>query len=421
MAEEHIESEQLTRAALQLLEQGKVEAAAACMKRAALLAPASAETWCNLSIALRMARRFEEAREAVDRALALAPDRPETVESYGILLHNMGDGKGAIRALNRALELAPASAKTRWNRAIVALANGDFAAGFADHEARREIAELAPRRFPMPSWNGERISGRSILVHAEQGFGDTLHFARYVPLLVDKGAKVVFAVQPELLRLFQNMPGVAGVISIDGKLPLTDFHLPLLSLPLRFATTLDEVPAKVPYIAAPDGLRATLARTPGTRLAVGVAWAGRPTHKYDRDRSMAVEEFLALADLPGVALYGLQTGARAQDLASSGAGILIRDCSGALGDFAATATALTQIDLVVSVDTALAHLAGAMGRKAFVLLPFVADWRWLRERQDSPWYPTLRLFRQEKPGDWRGVMRRVRAAVVELLGPQPQT
>ena len=418
MAEKHIEAEQLTRAALQLLEQGKIEAAAASMKRAAALAPASAETWCNLSIALRMARRFEEAREAIGRALTLAPTRAETVENYGILLHNMGDGKAAIRELNRALELSPGNAKTRWNRAIVALANGDLGTGFADHEARREIAELAPRRFPMPSWNGERISGRSILVHAEQGFGDTLQFARYVPLLVDKGAKVVFAVQPELLRLFQNMRGVAGVISIDGKLPLTDFHVPLLTLPLRFATTLDGVPAKVPYITPPEGLRATLSRAPETRLALGIAWAGRPTHKYDRDRSIAVEEFLALADLPGVALYSLQTGARAQDLASSGAGILIRDCSGALGDFADTATALTEIDLVVAVDTALAHLAGAMGRKAFVLLPFVADWRWLRERQDSPWYPTLRLFRQEKPGDWRGVMRRVRAAVLELLGPQ---
>jgi Tetratricopeptide repeat len=418
MADKHIEAEQLSRAALQLLEQGKFEAAAVCMKRAAAASPASAETWCNLSIALRMARRFEEARDAIDRALALDPDRPETVESYGILLHNMGDGKAALRELNRAVELSPENAKTIWNRAVVALSNGDLRNGFADHEARRDIAELAPRRFPMPSWSGERISGRTILVHAEQGFGDTLHFARYLPLLVDKGARVFFAVQPELLRLFQNAPGLAGVMSIDGKLPLTDFHLPLLSLPLRFATTLDDMPATVPYITPPEGLRATLSRSADTRLAVGIAWAGRPTHKYDRDRSMAIEEFFALSDLPGVALYSLQTGPRAQDLASSGAGILIRDCSGALGDFADTATALTQIDLVVSVDTALVHLAGAMARKVFVLLPFVADWRWLRQRQDSPWYPTLRLFRQEKPGDWHGVMRRVRAAVTELLEPQ---
>jgi hypothetical protein len=208
------------------------------------------------------------------------------------------------------------------------------------------------------------------------------------------------------------------VISIDGKLPLTDFHVPLLTLPLRFATTLDDVPATVPYITPPQGLQATLVRAPDTRLAVGIAWAGRPTHKYDRDRSMAIEEFLALSDLPGVALYSLQTGARSQDLAASGAGVLIRDCSAALGDFADTATALTQIDLVVCVDTALAHLAGAMGRNAFVLLPFVADWRWLRQRQDSPWYPTLRLFRQEKPGDWKSVIRRVREAVADLLGPR---
>jgi hypothetical protein len=417
MAEKQIEAEQLSRAAYHLLQQGKLEAAAACMKQAAMSAPDSAETWCNLAVALRMARRFEEAREAIDQALKLAPDRPETLDTYGILLHEIGDGRGATRVLNRAVELSPGNPRLKWDRGIVALANGDLGTGFADHEARREIAELAPRRFPMPSWNGERISGRSILVHAEQGFGGTLHFARYVPLLVEKGAKVVFAVQPELLRLFQNMPGVAGMISIDGKLPLTDFHIPLLSLPLRFATRLDDLPAKVPYIAAPEGLRATLSRSLETRLAVGIAWAGRPTHKYDRDRSMAVEEFLGLTDLPGVALYSLQTGPGAQDLASSGAGVLIRDCSSALGDFADTATALTEIDLVVSVDTALAHLAGAMARKAFVLLPFVADWRWLRDRQDSPWYPTLRLFRQEKPGDWRGVMRRVRAAIAELLDP----
>jgi Tetratricopeptide repeat len=417
MAEAHIEAEQLSRTAAQLLDQGKIEAAVACMKRAAAAAPDSAETWCNLSFALRMARRFAEARDAVHRALTLAPDRPETVESYGILLHHMGDGAAAMREMNRAVERAPDNPKTRWNRAIVALANGDFRTGFADHEARREIADLAPRRFPMPSWSGERISGRTVLVHAEQGFGDTLQFARYLPLLVDKGARVVFAVQPELLRLFQNTPGLAGVVPIDGKLPLTDFHVPLLTLPLRFGTTIDDVPATVPYVTAPTGLHATLARAPQTRLAVGITWAGHPTHKYDRDRSIAVEEFLALSDVPGAALYGFQTGARAQDLQSSGAGVLIRDCSSALGDFADTAAALTEIDLVVTVDTALAHLAGAMGRRVFVLLPFAADWRWLRRREDSPWYPTLRLFRQETPGDWRGVMRRVRDAVAERVPP----
>jgi hypothetical protein len=325
----------------------------------------------------------------------------------------MTDTPGAVAIFNRLLERAPADASLRWERALALLAAGDLPQGFAAYESRWQAKATMPP-FPMPLWQGEPLDAKSILVHAEQGFGDMIQFARYVPLLEQRGARVIFAVPRELLRLFQGLAGGATIIDLSGNKPLTDFHVPAASLPHRFGTALGTIPAAIPYLRVPGTLTATLARPAGTTLAVAICWAGRPTHELDRERSMSLEDLLPLTDLPGVALYSLQKGPRASDVAATGAAALIEDLSSQLDDFAVTSAVLMQIDVVVSVDTALVHLAGAMGRRAFVLLPFAADWRWLGQREDSPWYPTLRLFRQQKPGDWREVVGRVRARLDEL-------
>jgi Flp pilus assembly protein TadD len=403
-----------------LADRQKLAAGAACIRRAIRLNRNSGAYHSNLGMVLWRMCRFDEAATALCQAVALEPDRREALFNLGLTYHSLGKGDEAVTAFDGALALAPEDAAYRWERALTLLANGDLRDGFAEYEIRWEAKGVAPPQFPMPLWKGEPLGGRHILVTAEQGFGDTIQYARYLPILAERGARVVFAVPAELLRLFHGFPGTVAVIDRASAMPLTNFHVPLMSLPHRLGTTLRSIPAEIPYLSVPGTLSAKLARPPGTTLAIGIAWAGRPTHEFDQRRSMSPEEFLALSDLPGVALFSLQKGERAPELAATGADALTRDLGAQLEDFAVTAAVLKELDLVVSVDTAVVHLAGAMGRTAFVLLPFVADWRWLRGRVDSPWYPTLRLFRQEKPGDWAGVMRHVRAAVEEMTAAKPR-
>jgi hypothetical protein len=386
---------------------GKRRVAAACLRRAIALEPRAPVLHRTLGILLYQMGAFEEAAAHLERALALDPEDAAALHAHGTVLHAMGDGERAGAQIERALRIAD-DPRRRYDLAMVLLANGDLARGFAEHESRAphiQMKEGAP-----PLWKGEDLTGRTIVVHAEQGMGDTIQFARYIPLLAECGARVVFGVPPSLTALFSGFPGTAAVTSVVEAVALADFHVPLMSLPHRFGTELHSIP-RAPYLTVPGTLNATLKRPPGTRIAAGIAWAGSPKHTSDRHRSLPVEEFLALADLPGLTLFGLQVGPRAADLKAAGGDVLVTDLSAELGDFAVTAAVLRELDLVITVDTALAHLAGALGRPCWVLLPFSADWRWLRKREDSPWYPSLRLFRQTAPGDWPGVIRRVRGAL----------
>lgn len=298
-------------------------------------------------------------------------------------------------------------AEGRLRRAFDLLADGDLKQGFAEYEARWDLPGTALPSFPMPMWRGENLAGRSILVLAEQGFGDTIQFVRYLLPLREKGAHVVFRCPPPLRRLLDEFPGVDEIVASNVLMRTPDFYVPLLSLPRLFGTTIQTIPVSVPYISPPRDLSAVITRPPGTKLAVGLAWSVR----RGDDRRAVPAHHLCQLSMPGVALYGLQPDASEADVAS----IQAFDIGRELTDFARTAAAVASLDLVVSVDTALAHLAGAMARPCFVLLQHNADWRWLRDREDSPWYPTLRLFRQETPGDWAGVVRRVGAAIERLL------
>jgi Flp pilus assembly protein TadD len=390
----------------------------ACLRRALLYAPQSAALYSNLGNLLWMALDFEAAETAFRRALAMEPDRPEALHNHGLLLNSLGDYPGAIASFDRALARQPDNVLIQWDRALARLTGGDLVRGFAEYEVRLQLKHAPKRSYPIPHWQGEDLSGRTLLVWSEQGLGDTLQFVRYLPILAARGVRIVFHCQPELLRLFGSFPGTTEIGPIGGPLPAADFHAPLLSLPYRLGTTMTTIPAAVPYVAPPTGIPVPqIGRPAGTRLAIGVVWAGNPTHENDHNRSMPIEHFFTLCDIPGVALYSLQKGPRSSDLQAQCARPLVRDLGPLIHDFADAAAILMQLDLLISVDTAAIHLAGALGRPGFLLMPFTPDWRWLNHRADTPWYPTLRLFRQTAPRDWEGVMRRVHGVLSDALNP----
>ena len=394
----------------------KLPAAAACFRRALTLRPESAAVLSNLGNVLWQMLRFEAAADAFRRSLALEPARPETLHNLGLLLHSMGDYAGAVDCFDKALRSRRDNVDVWWDRALTLLAMGDFERGWPEYEKRWRLKSHPPRRLAFPRWEGQENRDVSLLVHFEQGLGDSIQFCRYLPLAAARVGRLVFECQPELARLMAGIPGVAEVIPGGRPLPACDYHAPLMSLPGIFGTTLDTIPAREPYLRAPDdAIPPPFGRPDGTRLAIGIVWAGRANHLNDRNRSATLERFLALADLPGVALYSLQKGLHAADIQTLGAQALVRDLGSQLTDFATTAALLPGLDLIVSVDTAVVHLAGALGVPAFVALPFTPDWRWLNGRDDCPWYPTLRLFRQPKPGDWESVFERIRTAIQARL------
>ncbi|MGH7089378.1 MAG: tetratricopeptide repeat protein [Stellaceae bacterium] len=404
--------------------QKQFSAAIGCLRRALTMQPNNAALFSNLGNILWLALEHEDAMAAFRRALALDPRRPEIHHNLGLLYFSLGDFPAAVGCFDRALALKPGTTLVLWDRALALLAAGDYARGFAAYEMRFDLTDPSMlfdpklRHVPgmkLPMWQGEPLAGRTIYVYAEQGLGDSVQFVRFLPLLAERGARIILDCQRELIRLFASIPGIAELRPEGQPTPQADFHLPMMSLPFRLGITLANLAAHRPYITAPGG-GPKLPRPGGTRLAAGIVWAGRPLHANDANRSMPLDQLLGLFDLPGLALYSLQKGARAADIAAIGARALVHDLGPAIQDFADTAHLIMQLDLVITVDTSVAHLAGALGRPCFVLLPFTADWRWMGRRDDSPWYPSLRLFRQAAVRDWRGVMRRVHDTLSAALG-----
>jgi Flp pilus assembly protein TadD len=404
--------------------QKRLPAAIACLRRALLYAPNAGPLHSNLGNILWMSLDFDAAITEFRRALALDPTRPEVYHNLGLLYFSLGNYQAAVECFDRSLALLPSNRLVQWDRALALLAGGDFARGFAAYDVRFDLEDpsmgfdrklRAVRSVPLPLWQGEDPAGRTLYIYAEQGLGDTLQFARFLPLVAQRGARILFECRAELMRLLANFPGVAELRPEGAPLPQADFHLPMMSLPHRLGVTLANLPAQVPYVAAP-ATGPVLARPSGTRLAAGIVWAGRPQHTNDQNRSLTLDALLALADLAGLTLYSLQKGQRAADIAAIGAQALVRDLAPAIQDFADTARLMMQLDVVITVDTSVAHLAGALGRPVFVLLPHTPDWRWMGGREDSPWYPTMRLFRQAEPRDWAGVVRRVHETLARPLG-----
>ena len=355
-----------------------------------------------------------EAEACQREALARNPDNETARFSLARTLQESGWIEDSLGCYDDILKRSPGNPRARWNRALVLLQLGRFEEGFKAYEARFARPESPARKFNVPRWDGTPLDGRAILIHDEQGFGDSLQFARFVPMAAARGGRVVLECQAPLARLMRSLDGVSEVIERGAPPPPVEFEAPLLSLPAILGITRETLPAPRRYLAPPADLVARFApitaRAEGT-LRVGIAWAGRADQRDDVKRSAGLFPFNELIGLPGVALFGLQVGPRAADIGKLGLTGLIADLSPWLDDFAATAAAIDTLDLVVSIDSAVAHLAGALGKPVWLALSSTGDWRYLSKRNDSPWYPGLRIFRQARFGDWETVFRNIAAAL----------
>ncbi|MFQ5766027.1 MAG: tetratricopeptide repeat protein, partial [Rhodospirillales bacterium] len=340
--------------------------------------------------------------------------RPALIQAHinlGNALRASGDVDAAAASLEQALALDSDNPEAHWNYAHVLLLRGRFKEGWAAYEWRAKCEEFRPvfPAFPQPRWDGGDLGGKTVLIFAEQGYGDAIQFVRYVPIVGALGGTVVLQCRPPLERLFAAAPGIDRVVTeIDDSLGF-ELQAPLLSLPHLFETDLDSIPDAVPYLRPPAGAGDPLSADDG--LKVGIVWAGNPHRKTSREYSVALGRFGPLLETDGCAFFSLQVGPARNDIAGEGFGDRLADLGQGFGDFADTAAAIQQLDLVITVDTAVAHLAGALGKPVWTLLACVPEWRWLLARDDSPWYPTMRLFRQPAPGDWESVFAEVAEAL----------
>jgi Flp pilus assembly protein TadD len=386
-------------------------AAAQALSLAVGADPSHAPAHANLGNALADLDRPQAAEAALREAVRLDPALVEAHVSLGHVLGERGATTEAIAACQRAIDLSPDLAAAHWNQGVACLLAGRFEEGWARYEWRKRRFPHGFVALPGPHWQGEPLDGRHILVLAEQGFGDAIMLARYLPLLAARGARVSLRCAAPLRALLRQLDGVA--VLGDGPLPAYDVWADQMSLPGLFATRLDTIPGPSPYLHARPALAASWRRRlpPGRR--VGLAWAGNPAHSNDRRRSMPPDAVAVLAASCAPDLVGVQVGPRAGELAAHG----IPELGRALASYADTAAVLANLDLLVTVDTSVAHLAGALGVPTWVMLPHACDWRWMRDRPDSPWYSSVRLFRQQRTGDWGGVVRQVAAALARQRSP----
>ncbi len=384
---------------------GQREEALDACRRSVALDPASADKRNKLACLATELFRFPEALEHFDRALELRPGDPDLISNRGALLQKMGRPQEAVACLEQALQQQPERPDLHWNIALALLQSGDYARGWQEYEWRWRAEQFEDKRtFPMPEWQGEELAGKSILVATEQGFGDVIQFCRFVPLLADRGARVVLECKPPLAPLFQTLRGVDAVVTPDDPMPETDLVVQVMSLPLRLGVTLDNLLAETPYLSAPAAVPVDPRLSDAAGLKVGIVWAGGVARSDNFKRSCPVDRFLALAEQPGVTLFSLQVGPFQRDL---GEDMPIIDLADGLVDFAHTAAAVEALDLVISVDTGVLHLAGALGRPAWGLMSEPTGFFWMTERTDSPWYPSIRLYRQPEMDDWESVFRAV--------------
>lgn len=396
-----------------LLAQGRRAEAVASLEEGLRQSPDLAELHYNLGLALLGGNQFDRAIACLERAVAMRADFSEGWRNLGQARLWSGDVEGAVTSFKRALSLDPNDAEAHGALGLALLTDGNLQEGWAEYEWRWRAASYQPMRtFAGALWDGKPLNeGQTLLLHSEQGFGDAIQFVRYARLLAQRGQRVIVECQRELVRLFKSLEGIP-VYARDEALPAADAHCPMVSVPLRVGTTLENIPAEVPYLAAEPATvarwRERLATLPAG-LRVGLSWAGNPDRKADYTRSLTLEQLSRLSAVQGVTWISLQKGTAGKQARSPG--MILNDFTGELADFADTAALVSNLDLIIAVDTAVAHLAGALAVPAWVLLPWGDVWRWMRNRSDSPWYPTLRLFRQTAPGDWNSVVDEIADAL----------
>jgi Tfp pilus assembly protein PilF len=412
-------AEVLNNLAVALQAQGKVDEATACLRRALQLKPDYADAHSNLGNALQFDGKLNEAEACYRYALALKPDNPDTHHNLGNLLRASGCLAEAMTCYDQALKLKPDFAQVHLSRSLLRLQMGDFEQGWSEYEWRFQCKEYAIPPFRQPLWDGSRLDDRTILLYADHGLGDTLQFVRYAPLVCERGGRVLVACRKPLARILASCPGVSRVISEGAPLPQFQVYAPLMSLPRILGTTLATVPTRVPYLTADPALvarwRVELGQLGGFK--VGIAWQGNAEYCKDRHRSFRLDQFEPLTRLDGVRLVSLQKGLGTEQIREVADRFAVIDLGSRLDDFMDSAAVLTNLNLVITPDTSVAHLAGALGVPVWVALPFAPDWRWMLDRQDSPWYPTLRSFRQREWGNWNEVFERItRELEIRLKG-----
>ena len=387
----------------------RIEESLESIDRALALNATNADAHNNRGAALMDLHRLAEALESCNRALALAPSHVSALVNRGHALQRLGRLDEALQDFTRAQTLSPSFAQAHFAEGACRLQMNDLPKGWEKYEYRWHVRPETVRHFSSRLWLGaDDLSGKRILLHGEQGFGDCIQFSRFIPLVAARGVHVVLEVPRPLVRLMASLRGVAELYAEGDALPATDFHCPLASLPLAFKTNASTIPTSMPYLAAPDDVaakwRTRLADVPRPRI--GISWIAGSRHQGDLHRSMPVDALSPLLQ-SGATLISLQDRYRPEDSAWLADHPAVRDFSAEIEDFADTAAIAREMDLVISVDTAVAHLTGALGVPLWILLSYIGDWRWLTVRDDTPWYPTAKLYRQSDINDWAGVMARV--------------
>jgi uncharacterized protein (TIGR03032 family) len=403
---------------------GQLAEAIAAYRQCVALDPTFPQARSHLAVALGDAEHYDEAVEWLQQVVAAEPEHAEAWNSLGYCYSRLGQPAQAVAAYEQALAWRPDYAQAHLNLGMTLLQRGDYPRGFAEYEWRWQTGQCPPFRCPHPQWDGRPIPDKTLLIHTEQGAGDAIQFARYLPLAAQRCGTLLLVCPPALMPLLATLPGIAQIRDA-GAMTVAEFdtYLPLCSLPRVCGTTQTTIPAAVPYVDVAALRRRKHATAlpplvPSSRLTVGLVWAGSPTYKHDRQRSCALPDFAPVLQLPGIAWYSLQTGARSQELAQLPPDVRVQDLAPSLHDFGDTALLLAQLDLVITVDTAVAHLAGALGKPVWVLLPAVPDWRWGLAGETTPWYLTMRLFRQARAGDWAAVMQRVAQTLAAWRGKE---
>jgi tetratricopeptide (TPR) repeat protein len=405
-----------------LQELKRFDEALASYEQAIALNPASAEAFCNRGLALQELDRFDEALASYDKAIALVPVYADAFCSRGAALQALKRLDEALASYDKAIALKPNYADAHMNRGLIRLLIGRYHEGWADNEWRWRANDISGNRpnIKAPIWRGENLSGRHLLVFSEQGFGDVVQFARFLPLLAERKCKITLLAPAKLLHLLRLSIEQIEIVSELKGIEIFDFQIPLMSLPLAFNTQLETIPSKTPYLVAPpERVKVWEARLPKSpALRVGIGWAGNPKFRTDKSRSIGLPRLLPLLSVPGVQFISLQKDLRSGDEELLRQYPQVIHLGDRLDDFSETAAVMSLLELVISSDTAPVHLAGALGRPVWILLRHVPDWRWLLDRDDSPWYPSARLFRQPVGGDWDTVVAKVTEELSVLSRPQ---
>jgi tetratricopeptide (TPR) repeat protein len=390
-----------------LQEKEQLDESVSAYQKALDLNPRYADAYHDMGYVLQLKGQLDKAVECYQKALTIKPDLFDAYNNLGRVYQEQGRMDEAIASYQKAIRMNPDFAEAHSNLSMALLLMGKLRQGWTEYEWRWKLEDHSRYDFPQPLWKGSDVSGRTLFLYAEQGFGDTIQFIRYASMAAENGARVIVECQKELKSLVERVNGVEKVITREDPIPGFDFHCPLLSLPMIFDTGLESIPSRIPYLTVDEAFIEKWHKricTCNRGFKAGLVWSGNPKHKANRIRSCDLATFAPFADLQDVTFYSLQKGEAAKQAKNPPDGLDLVDVMDEVGDFADTAGLIMNLDLIISVDTSVAHLAGALGKPAWILLAFSPDWRWMLDRQDNPWYPTMRLFRQPSPGDWKSVI-----------------